>query len=206
MLIQKELNSLLCQFKQDFNPSLLNDKFIYANWLAQTYYYVAHSTSLLGYSLPHLNKMNFKRHFEKHLGEEAQHDLLVLKDLERLGFTLQDFPEQSLTQAFYQSQYYRIAFEGGSSLLGYILFLEAMTSDWGKLAYDQIKKTHKNSALFLKVHAEEDPDHVEKAIQAIMELPHDDQGKVISNMYYSYEIYSKLIQSISSSQHYVKAA
>lgn len=206
MNIQKELNLLLNEFKRQNPPSMLKDKEVYGNWLAQTYYYVVHSTSLLGYSLPHLKNMDLRRHFEKHLGEETRHDLLAVKDMERLGYSMDQFPEHSLTQAFYHSQYYRVQFEGGTSLLGYILFLEAMAVYWGKEAHDQIKDIHKNSVLFLKVHAEEDPHHVDNAIGAILKLSEHEQEAIVRNMRYTYEIYSEMLQNMSKKQSVKKAA
>lgn len=206
MNIQGELNTLLKEFKKSFPATTFTNKEVYADWLAQTYYYVAHSTALLGFALPHLKNMELRHHFEKHLGEEARHDLLVLKDLEKLGYKLDDFPESSITQAFYQSQYYRISFEGGTSLLGYILFLEAMAVGWGRESYENIKDLHKGSALFLKVHAEEDPHHVQNAIGAIMKLSELEQAAILRNMRYTHEIYTQLIQGMIEKHKVKKAA
>ncbi len=206
MNIQQELNLLLSEFRRNYPVSMLKDKEVYADWLAQTYYYVVHSTSLLGYSLPHLKSMELKRHFEKHLGEETRHDLLAVKDMERLGFSMDQFPEHAITQAFYHSQYYRIQFEGGTSILGYILFLEAMAVHWGKEAYEVIKDTHKHSVLFLKVHAEEDPHHVDQAIGAILKLPEAEQEAIVRNMRYTYEIYSEMLSVMSKKQFVIEAA
>lgn len=206
MNIQKELNMLLEDFRRNYPVSVLKDKEVYADWLAQTYYYVIHSTSLLGYSLPHLKSMELKRHFEKHLGEETRHDLLAVKDMERLGSRMSDYPEHATTQAFYHSQYYRVNFEGGTSLLGYILYLEAMAVYWGKEAYECIKDTHKNSVLFLKVHAEEDPHHVENAINAIMKLSESEQEAIVRNMKYSHEMYSQMLQDMTMKKKSLKIA
>jgi thiaminase len=204
--IQTVINQLLKEFRRNYPPAMLKDKTVYADWLAQTYYYVVHSTSLLGYALPHLKNMELKRHFEQHLGEETRHDLLAVKDIERLGYSMDQFPEHAMTQAFYHSQYYRINFEGGTSLLGYILFLETMAVHWGKDAYEQIKSCHKNSVLFLKVHAEEDPQHVDNAIGAIMKLSESEQEVIVRNMHYSYEVYAKMLDSNLKMQPVKKAA
>jgi thiaminase len=206
MKLQQDLSKLLKQFHQQFDPSVLKDKEVYAHWLAQTYHYVVHSTSLLGFALPHLKNMELKHHFEQHLGEESRHDLLAIKDLERLGFSLTQFPEDALTQAFYHSQYYRIQFEGGTSLLGYILFLEAMAVGWGRKAYEEIKNLHPQSVLFLKVHAEEDPQHVENAIGAIMKLGQAEQDVIIRNMHFTYQIYSQMLHSAMRNSYSLKAA
>lgn len=206
MKLQQELSKLLKQFHQQFDPRVLQDKEIYAHWLSQTYHYVVHSTSLLGFALPHLKNMELKHHFEQHLGEETRHDLLAVKDLERLGFSMSQFPEDAMTQAFYHSQYYRIQFEGGTSLLGYILFLEAMAVGWGRKAYEEIKDLHPNSVLFLKVHAEEDPQHVENAIGAILKLTVQEQEIIIRNMHFTSQIYGQMLQCAVRKSSKLKAA
>lgn len=205
MKIQQELNQLILEFENEFPVTIFQDKRSYGNWLAQSYFYVQHSTALLGYSLVRL-PAHLRHHFEKHLGEESRHDLLLLKDLERLNFKLEDFSESHITQAFYQSQYFRINFEHGTSLLGYILYLETMACRWGKKAYNFLKNTHKDSALFLKVHAEEDPDHVQKALNVILSLSEVEQQSIIKNLRYTHEMYSLLLRDIQRSECLLKVS
>lgn len=193
--IRKELEAALKKYQDLYPTSLFKDKNAYAEWLAQTYYFVRHSTSLLGYAMPHLKNDGLRHHFEHHLGEEERHDLLALKDLERMGRKIDEFEEYNTTQAFYQSQYYRIQFEGGTSLLGYILFLEGIAVAWGRQVYEDIKDTHKGSVLFIKVHAEEDPHHLEAAIETIMKLSPEEQKAILRNLRYSDEIYEQMLQT-----------
>lgn len=169
----------------------MNDKDQYAWWLSQTYHFVCHSTSLLGYALPFLRNEKLKAVFEHHLGEESRHDLLALKDIEKLGREIS--PVSPYTEAFYQSQYYRIQFEGGESLLGYILFLENLAVTWGKDLYEHLNKTHPQSVLFLKVHAEEDISHVARAIALIGTLSVGDQEKILRNFHYSEGLYRTML-------------
>ncbi|MFP5384938.1 MAG: iron-containing redox enzyme family protein [Bacteriovoracia bacterium] len=197
MKLQSIVDESLKTYQLKYGTKMFKDKESYGNWLAQTYYFVRHSTSLLGYAMPHLHNEELRHHFEHHLAEEKRHDLMILKDLERMGKKIEDYEELHLTQAFYQSQYYRIAFEGGTSLLGYILLLEGLAVCWGRNVYEEIKDQYKGSTLFLKVHAEEDPHHLEAAIQTILKLPEKDQKAVLRNFNYSHEIYSSLIEEIS---------
>lgn len=171
--------------------SSLKDKHRYEWWLSQTYHFVSHSTSLLGFALPFLHDEKLKSIFEHHLGEESRHDLLALKDIEKLGGTIS--PPSFYTEAFYQSQYYRIQFESGKSLLGYILFLENLAVTWGKDLYDDLNKIHPRSMLFLKVHAEEDVSHVARAISLIESLPKADQDIILRNFHYSEGLYLSML-------------
>jgi hypothetical protein len=194
MNIKSEIRVMMKEFEAGHSSNLFRDKINYANWLAQTYFFVRHSTALLGYALPYLQNDELRHHFENHLSEETRHDALALKDLKNLGYDISEFEEYSLTQGFYQSQYYRIAFEGGTSLLGYILWLESLAAGWAKKSYENIKDLHKGSVLFLKVHAEEDPQHVVEAINTIMNLSEKEQLNILKNMQFTHEIYSHIME------------
>lgn len=196
MSIREELMQLLNAFQKDFHPSIMKDKDIFGEWLAQTYFFVRHSTALLGHAMPHLRNDELRHHFEKHMGEETRHDLLALKDIERLGKNIRDFREMNLTKAFYHSQYYRITFEHGTALLGYILFLEGLAVTWGKVVYEELKDIHKNSMLFIKVHVEEDVHHLEGAIETIMKLSPEEQECIRDNLKFTNEMYRRILQGI----------
>lgn len=200
MSIRSDLMTMLNAYEKDFRPSLFKDKEIYAAWLAQTYFFVCHSTPLLGYAMPHLKNADLRHHFENHLGEEKRHDLVALKDIERLGKDISQFEELNITKAFYHSQYYRISFEHGTSLLGYILLLEGLAVTWGKSIYEEVKDVHKNSCLFLKVHAEEDPHHLEGAIETIMKLSPEEQKCIMDNLRFTDEIYKSMLMKVMASR------
>jgi pyrroloquinoline quinone (PQQ) biosynthesis protein C len=196
--IKEAVDAAMRRFNQKHDLAAFEDREVYANWLAQTYFFVRHSTTLLGYALPHLKHEKLRRHFEHHLGEEEKHDLLLLKDLEKLGRSIDEFKESHLTSAFYQSQYYRIAFEGGTSMLGYILFLECLATDWGKSCYHRIAPIYSKSTLFLKVHAEEDPHHVVEAIRTIEALSDEEQVVILRNLEYSEFIYDEMMSYVKA--------
>lgn len=194
MSIKSELMQCMNEVKEQHPASGFRNEDYYVNWLAQTYYFVRHSTALLGYALPHLKNDDLRHHFEKHLGEETRHDVVALKDLQKMNRSITDIPESHLTQAFYQSQYYRIMFEGGTSLLGYILFLEGIAVHWGKDFHHEIKDIHRGNS-FLRVHVEEDPEHLEGAIKTISSLSKQEQENIMRNFHYSHDIYSLLLQN-----------
>lgn len=194
MNVKQDFLNAMETFKKTYSPKMFRDANVYQDWLAQTYYFVRHSTALLGYSLPHLKNDDLRHHFEKHLGEETRHDVVAIKDLQKMGRAISDFEESYATQAFYQSQYYRIQFQGGTTLLGYILFLEGIAVYWGKECHAEIKDLHKGSH-FLKVHVEEDPEHVEGALKTIMGLSSEEQESIMKNFHYSMEMYSAILES-----------
>lgn len=192
MDIKKIFLEAMEDFKAQNNPSCYRDPRAYQEWLAQTYFFVRHSTALLGFALPYLQSADLRHHFEKHLGEETRHDLVALRDLQKMNRKIEEFSESIYTQAFYQSQYYRVQFEGGTSLLGYILFLEGIAVHWGKDFYETVKNLH-GGTQFAKVHVNEDPEHLEGALKTILALNTDQQEAIIRNFYYSKQMYESII-------------
>lgn len=205
MSIKTELMLCIEELKKRHPVSEFKNEEYYLNWLSQTYYFVRHSTALLGYSLPHLKNDDLRHHFEKHLGEETRHDVVALKDLQKMNHSINEYEEYNLTQAFYQNQYYKIMFEGGTSLLGYILFLEGIAVHWGKDFYQEVKDIHRGHS-FLRVHVEEDPEHLESAIKTIMSLPEKEQEAILRNLKYSYEMYSLILDHARQQKQKLKAA
>jgi thiaminase len=173
-------------------------KEIYASWLAQSYYYVTHSTRLLamaGSRFP-LEHPIGQRMFE-HVGEERGHEILAVRDVEALGFSLTDFPRQRMTEIFFQNQYYRIMFERASDFLGYVYLLEGIGVDIGDWLHEIVRVAHgPQASVFVKVHAHADKDHIVKAWNSILSLGPDEQQGVIDSFYQSCAMYSLMLKSM----------
>jgi pyrroloquinoline quinone (PQQ) biosynthesis protein C len=147
----------------------------YANYLAQTFFYVRHSTRMLATSAGRLSyeaQQNLHIRFLKHLGEEAGHEKLALNDLKALGYNIEDFKELDATRFFYETQYYKIEHKDPLAIMGYILYLEVLAQFVCPPLTQKITQLYgKKTATFLLVHGEEDPHHVEEAQKLIASLP-----------------------------------
>jgi uncharacterized ferritin-like protein (DUF455 family) len=146
------------------------DKESYAQFLAQVYYYVCHSTRLLGFAAARFTTVEekFHRRFMEHAAEEKGHQFLAEKDLKALGYSLAAFPEHPATSLFYESQYYKIEFQDPMALLGYILVLEGISVKKGAYINQVVQKAFgKQASTFMHVHSSDDPDHLEKAFALI---------------------------------------
>lgn len=146
------------------------NKIAYAQFLAQTYYYVCHSTRLLAASAARFTQVdqNMHRRFLKHTEEENSHELLALRDLQKLGFQIKDFPETIHTKALYEVQYYKVEHIDPASLMGYILALETLAgTDFVWLKEKLTAIYGKECVKFVQVHADEDPDHIENKCRTI---------------------------------------
>jgi pyrroloquinoline quinone (PQQ) biosynthesis protein C len=149
------------------------DPAAYSDWLAQTYFYVRHSTRLLAVAagrFGHDPRGDALHHrFGHHMGEENRHELLALNDLKHMKTgTIERFTELPSTRSFYEVQYAKIVMQDPNALFGYILPLEIASAKFGRAACDAAKEAFGAACVsFLKVHVEEDPDHVDKALQAV---------------------------------------
>jgi thiaminase len=174
------------------------DPDVYANWLAQTCYFVSHSVRLsaLGASRLDVDHPLSKR-MVAHTKEEAGHHLLARRDIEALGRDLRDFPQLGVTSAFYQAQYYVVLFEDPSHLIGQILMLEAVSVELGPWLHDLVhRRFGEPASRFVKVHAHEDQDHVRKAVAALNDLPPAQQEGVARNFRQACEMYYLILRSI----------
>lgn len=184
-----------------FNTMNFADKKVYANWLAQTYYFVSHSVRLsaLGASKLDVDCPIGKR-MQAHTMEEKGHHVLAEKDIQKLGYQLKDFPAFGVTNAFYQSQYYKVLFEHPYHLLGQIFMLEAFSVDAGPQMWATVKQSHGELAChFVRVHANEDIDHVKKALEAIESFPAEQKKGVTENFKQACELYYMILRSVNES-------
>jgi hypothetical protein len=175
-----------------------NEKF-YVPWLAQTNYYVSHSTRLLALCAAQISPADpvgrqLHTRFLQHAAEEKGHENLVLLDLKHLGHKLEETPEFPSTSSLYQVQYYWIEHVNPLAFFGYIMCLEGQAAACGPEGYGRTlpaygpKGTH-----FLRVHATEDVDHTAKA-RALLETFDEATHKVIvPNMIQSFENYRTMM-------------
>jgi predicted metal-dependent hydrolase len=176
---------------------------VYGDFLAQTYYYVCHSTRLLGLAAGRcrVDRDALHRRFARHISEETAHERLALDDLNALGLSLERFPELAVTRAFYEAQYYKIEHLDPTALFGYILLLEGVAVSVGPEVYRRVIAAHSSDcAKFLKLHAEEDVDHLPKAFAQIDGLPPSEKEDIRLNMIQSAELYSQIVSRTARRQ------
>ncbi|MDO9180952.1 MAG: iron-containing redox enzyme family protein [Bacteriovorax sp.] len=181
------------------------NKNFYADYMAQTFYYVRHSTRLLALCASRLNyeqEQQIHLRFIKHLSEESNHEKLALNDLANLGHNIDQFPELNSTRLFYEPQYFKIEHEKPLALMGYILFLEALAQ---KVCPPLTKKLTscfgKRSATFFHVHGEEDPEHVAEALKMIQGLDDSNLFVIEKNLRQTAYAYSQMLHELKLKWH-----
>ncbi len=169
---------------------------VYAFWLAQAYYFVRHSAPLLALSCGRsVNRPEYHLRCISHLGEERAHDRLLLQDLAAIGAKLEDYPELATASALYQTQYYWIEHRNPVSFLGYISVLEALAVLCGEEKTEEAK-AH-GSTKFLELHAGEDVEHLERALDQVESLPRSDQEDILANARLTVDLYAEMLAEIS---------
>jgi pyrroloquinoline quinone (PQQ) biosynthesis protein C len=187
------------EFKDEVASFNWENKECYAKWCAHTYFYVRHSTRLLAYgaSRAELDQETLHRRLVSHLSEEKGHEKLVLNDMKIIGVSVDEYRELPATALFYQNQYYWLNFHGAIPFFGWILALEGGAVHTCATAYARVAKTHGASAgSFLKVHAEEDVGHLDKALDVIKDLSGQELFLVAQNFEQSCELYFNVLGRI----------
>src|SRR5690606_21536890 len=139
-----------------------------------------------------------QQRFIEHIKEENNHELLATRDLKKLGYTFEDFQELPETKMFYECQYYKIQNIDPLSLLGYIVALEYLSVAVGKKI---IKLTeHHKAHAFLKLHSEEDVDHVAKAMNLVNGFQKERKRIIIENMAQSCNGYKLLLIAVAGQE------
>ena len=191
------LNEILESGNKQMQDAPWENPEFYANWLVQTTYYCRHTTRLLALcgALTPIEQQPMHNRFLKHAAEEKGHENLTLLDIKNMGKEFADYPEASATQSFYQTQYYWIEHVHPYAFFGYILYLEAYAAKYGQAITARIQKAHGDKATnFMRVHSEEDVDHVEKALEQVEKFPPAILKDIISNMEQANANYLQMLQ------------
>lgn len=160
---------------KDFYLSLpWENKEFYARWLDQKFYFLAHASRLTSCAGSRLGLEDDKWHLWaiQHSVEEKHHEKLAAKDIEALGYSLGFTPEMPSTSFLYQSQYYLMEHFDGLALVGAVLFLEGISLSIGPSLYERTRHAFGEQAVsFLRVHVQEDIDHIADLHRVISEIP-----------------------------------
>jgi len=179
-----------------------NDRQAYGDWLVQTYFYVRHSTRLLAAASARFghDEVSDALHyrFATHIGEEKRHERLALTDLQRLGLRVENYEERHTTRLLYETQYYKIEHEAPAVLFGYILPLEAGGPRCGKRICEQVTAAFGPKCdTFLRVHADEDEEHLEKALKQLEAIRPEEQALIARNIEQTTYAYCAILRDIT---------
>ena len=85
------------------------------------------------------------------------------------------------------------------SLFGYIFMLEGLSVAHGAWIYERVTQAHgKEAASFVKLHANEDEDHMEKAFDVVSQLGERELGLIRENYLFTCSIYRLFLEAAGS--------
>jgi hypothetical protein len=186
-----------------------SDAKAYASWLVQTHTMVNHSTRLvaLAGAYAQLDRNELHARFVDHSKEERGHQIVAVADLKSLGYELKDLPRLPQSEVMYQIQYYWIQHRGATSFFGYTLALESIASEYGKFIYDSVNKAHgAKASKFMKLHSEDDVEHIQKAYDQINKLNEKELELVAENLTLSSQLYRSMLTEVAGQKKMIKAA
>lgn len=170
-LVDEQINEMI----NVFTSMNLESRDVYANWLAQTFFYTSSSEEILRFCAEKSVESDMAQRWLEHADEEAGHENLAHGDLKRLGYKIEDFSELEETRLFYQTQFFMAQKYSGESVLGWVLVLEAFAASVPKEFIEKMISIHgKPATRFMFVHSNEDVEHVEKAYKAVEKLENID--------------------------------
>lgn len=182
-----------------FSDLSWDDEDIYATWLAQTYFFVRHVTSLVSLAASRFGPDRRNLQYAQHKGvrEEMDHDLLLLNDLAFLMRNILDFREFPETSAFYHCQYYYVEHESPIALIGASLSLEGLSAAVGDIS-GRLKKTFGTKAVsFISHHVTADKIHFRQSFEQIKLLKDSEQKIVMKNVIQSPRLYSLMLTAVA---------
>ncbi|MGZ3652460.1 MAG: iron-containing redox enzyme family protein [Bdellovibrionota bacterium] len=180
-----------------------SNKEAYVSWLAQTLEYVSYGTRVLALTAGHfpLDKTALAARFIQHAGEEKGHDKLLYNDAKALGVALSEVPVLAEAEAFHKSVYFWIYHARPAVIMGWILFLEGFAIKSGPMIHERALKSHgPKPTTFLKVHTQEDPDHVDKALEVLKVFSEAELQDVAHGLELYSELYINILNSIKAKQ------
>lgn len=194
--MKNELESIIAPtFKAVINAPW-EQKAFYAQYLSQTYYYTFHSCRLLAFAAAH-TKSHQNEYYKRsvaHIAEEAGHDNLALLDLKRIGSKIEDYPELPTTKAFWQPQYF-LTEQSTTALLGYILALEWLAVETFPHVLPKTKSLYGDKCTnFIRVHAEDDPDHIDKCFEQIAKVSAEEKKIILENFKQTCRMFELFVQ------------
>lgn len=194
MEIQKKLQVSVNKTEILMQECPWEEKEFYGWWLSQTFHFVSYTSRFLSLAAgcAKLTEDDLHSFFIKHIPEEAGHEKICLTDLKTLN--LKVFDESESTKAFRLFQQEKILSDGVANHLGYMLFLENLSITVGTKLLKILQMHYPKLGLkFLKLHTEEDIEHVQKAIKFAEQLSSEKKIIVSRSMSESCDGYNQIL-------------
>lgn len=177
------------------------NKEAYVGWLVNSYEYAYRSTRILaltGGRMPR-DKTSYSNRFIAHAAEEKGHERLLENDLKNFGLDIKTLCPNTLGRAFHQSLYYWIYEDNPVGMFGWVLALEGFAvRNVPQMHEICLKAFGSKCSSFLKVHADEDEDHLGKAFESIASFTNEENAIVAKSMHFYADLYGQLLEKVAA--------
>ncbi len=172
----------------------------YVDFISNMYYFLSQACRLLtsAASRCDLKYDNFHHRFVEHAHEEKNHEKLVLHDLKVLKSEL--MPCLMSLPPIWQTQFFMIEHKSPLSLFGCILYLEnlSLAADIGPQVYQRCLKVYGPKATtYLRVHVEEDAQHIDKLFNFVAQLPQHEVENVKNALLITSSLYKNFFLELT---------
>lgn len=200
------INSFKEEVLKTFSSLDYQNKNIYSDYLAQTYFYVKHSVPLLHLAYPFCENEKIKQAYISHIQEEGGHENLAKNDLRRLNsLAPKNFEEKINTKILYHVGYKSVV-NNPVSFVGYIAALE-FTAIW--FFPEWVKKLEElygeKTISFVHEHGVLDMEHTETMLELCRSMTDADLEETKKVCKETFDAYLNIIRNLED-QHSNKFA
>ena len=168
---------------------------LYRDWVAQTYFYSSHVEDLLTLFSSCAEIPEVRDRWQAHVGEEQGHEKLALADLKALGCEVRQFREYDSTRRLYEPQVPIAKATAGVGNFGWTIALEGMAANVPGDYLALVVAAHgKKCTRFLELQAQEDPEHIMKALEIAGKM--ETGRNIIDNIIMTGDAYITMLKDI----------
>jgi pyrroloquinoline quinone (PQQ) biosynthesis protein C len=176
------------------------DPAAYADWIAQTYYYVRYVPTAMTRAAERCGAGGVLHEvLVTGAREEQGHDRLLLRDIQHLGRELSDFPESPEVTAYYRALFTAIENEGPAALFGFSLPLEGLAAQKMSDHLRRVRELYSDEGThFLRVHCELDVEHYEDGLRMLSTLSAPELDLVRRSLRASTDLYLRMLGQLKA--------
>ena len=200
--VQSQASKTVSKLSAAFMDQPWTDKMFYANYIAQTYYYIVHTTKLLQAAKDAATDPELAECIAHHLAEERGHEKWAQNDLKALGFDLKDFPESAVIKQMYGDIYTGIQKSGPAAIFGYAIALEGLSAKVCPMLAPTLHASYgKKAATFITSHAKIDQEHAAESFSILKFFDEAGLRVIADHIVLTEKTYLRFLEGLPKSRH-----
>ena len=165
-----------------------NVKDLYCKYLQCAYHFVVNTSSFTPLAARRMEAkhLRLRKWILEHSAEEMGHELMALKDLERLGFSKNDILNAGPSigvKVWTSFFHYKVTMDNPFAAFGVLYFLEGLAQTLAPVLLPGIMESlsddEKKAITFLREHGELDADHLKEQEELLLKSDLSDENKEV---------------------------